>query len=530
MSPSTEAEAANRALVEEILVAEAPEDRLLSHMLRLAADKRDDAVCWLFESLFWRLRITNYWILFRAAEAYEILGKPELSFLLFGFAQALHPDSSGAPAASRALFMSFSQRRRPNDMLDVFETHAGHFPQKPIAALHEIRPLLNMTGRSAEPYLGPPGNPRVDAARTDRMVFAASTRAACTIEILGGLPIPALTRLAVNATRPAVTVACLQDAEVLTDGDVFVVRDSAGRPHWDVSICDFPALFDRHLARLGEVEHARCEEAVIIGDRFSAPPNLSHFMLDQVTRLACYAQAGLRLDEVTVIGPEPVAAFQHAILERCGVRHVFGTGQPARLRVGRLWVASTCRELQHPAHLGAGWAIDYLRRTLAPDLAGAARLRIYVSRGDATSRRVTNEAELCQLLTAHGFTSLLASQMSYAEQAAAFAAASHIVGAHGAGLTNLVLCRPGTHVLEFFHPLYGTDAYASLAPEGGFRYAALTGKDGASDDPVFNDPRLHDPRRNLYGLRDITIDVRLVEAWLERTLAAGGGKSRMSLV
>src|ERR1700709_2041524 len=210
MTPSTEAEAATRVLVEEILAAEAQEERLLSHMSRLAADKRDDAVCWLFESLFWRLRITNYWILFRAAEAYEIRGKPELAFLLFGFAQALHPESSGSPAASRALFMSFAQRGRPNDMLDVFETHAAHSPQKPIAALYEIRPLLNKTGRSAEPYLGPPGNPRVDAARTDRMVFPASTRAACTIEFLGGPPIPALLRLAVNASRPAVTVACLQ--------------------------------------------------------------------------------------------------------------------------------------------------------------------------------------------------------------------------------------------------------------------------------------------------------------------------------
>jgi hypothetical protein len=343
MNPSTEAEAATRVLVEEILAAEAQEERLLSHMSRLAADKRDDAVCWLFESLFWRLRITNYWILFRAAEAYEIRGKPELAFLLFGFAQALHPESSGSPAASRALFMSFAQRGRPNDMLDVFETHAAHSPQKPIAALYEIRPLLNKTGRSAEPYLGPPGNPRVDAASTDRMVFAASTSAPYNVEILGGPPIPALLRLGVNASRPAVMVACLQDAEVLIDADVFVVRDSAGRPHWDVSICDFPALFERHLARLDGVEDASCEEAVIIGDRFSHPPNLSHFMLDQVTRLACYAQAGLRLDEVTIIGPEPVADFQRAILARCGVRHVFGTGRPARLRVGRLWVASTCR-------------------------------------------------------------------------------------------------------------------------------------------------------------------------------------------
>jgi capsular polysaccharide biosynthesis protein len=130
------------------------------------------------------------------------------------------------------------------------------------------------------------------------------------------------------------------------------------------------------------------------------------------------------------------------------------------------------------------------------------------------------------LLAAHGFTILLASQMSYAEQAAAFAAASHVIGAHGAGLTYIALCRPGTYVLEFFHPLYGTDAYASLAPEGGFRYAALTGKDGASDDPAFNDPRLHDPRRNLYGLRDITIDVGLVEAWLERTLVVDAERSQ----
>jgi len=72
--------------------------------------------------------------------------------------------------------------------------------------------------------------------------------------------------------------------------------------------------------------------------------------------------------------------------------------------------------------------------------------KIVVLRPGAVTRRIQNSDEL--LLNLKGWETVVLEKMSIREQMKTFAEASHVVAAHGAGLTNLLWCQPGTKVLE----------------------------------------------------------------------------------
>jgi hypothetical protein len=72
--------------------------------------------------------------------------------------------------------------------------------------------------------------------------------------------------------------------------------------------------------------------------------------------------------------------------------------------------------------------------------------KIVVLRPGAVTRRIQNSDEL--LLNLKGWETVVLEKMSIREQIKTFAEASHVVAAHGAGLTNLLWCQPGTKVLE----------------------------------------------------------------------------------
>ncbi len=76
--------------------------------------------------------------------------------------------------------------------------------------------------------------------------------------------------------------------------------------------------------------------------------------------------------------------------------------------------------------------------------------RIFISRRDASIRRLTNEEEVMQLLGPLGFERYSLEGMSIREQAHLFAGSDIIVAQHGASLTNLLYGQPGTRVVEIF--------------------------------------------------------------------------------
>ena len=115
-----------------------------------------------------------------------------------------------------------------------------------------------------------------------------------------------------------------------------------------------------------------------------------------------------------------------------------------------------CERLMMPTHTApSGHYNEPLVRELRDlllDACGAAgaepAARLYVSRGRAPKRRLTNEDELMDTLREFGFRVVHFEEHPFEEQVRIAAGARHLVSNHGAGLTNMMFMKPGGRVLE----------------------------------------------------------------------------------
>ncbi len=88
--------------------------------------------------------------------------------------------------------------------------------------------------------------------------------------------------------------------------------------------------------------------------------------------------------------------------------------------------------------------------------------------------------------------------MSVKEQVKLFAEAELVVAAHGAALTNLVFCSPGTRIVELFPPDYVNVCFWALSTQvDGLEYRYLVGEG-----------RRRRPGRPMLGVSsDISVDL-----------------------
>ncbi|WP_349358016.1 glycosyltransferase family 61 protein [Stappia sp.] len=107
--------------------------------------------------------------------------------------------------------------------------------------------------------------------------------------------------------------------------------------------------------------------------------------------------------------------------------------------------------------------------------------RLYLDRGEAKLRRLTDAAEVRGGLERAGFRSFVAHAGNFPEQVAAFHGAEEIVAVHGAGLTNLLFCRPGTRVIEVFPENFIKSTYFWLARQLELDYRYVIGGPGDYD-------------------------------------------------
>ena len=107
--------------------------------------------------------------------------------------------------------------------------------------------------------------------------------------------------------------------------------------------------------------------------------------------------------------------------------------------------------------------------------------RLYISREDATSRRIINEKDLVKELVLHGFEVVTLSGMSFAHQVRLFNEAEIIVGPHGAGFTNAVFAQPGATLIELLSPNWMHGCFWALASACGHRYGFMIGTQHGED-------------------------------------------------
>lgn len=244
--------------------------------------------------------------------------------------------------------------------------------------------------------------------------------------------------------------------------------------------------------------------AIVISDDIR-PLNFSHWILDWLPRLAFLGIRARQPDTFVVTTPL-VADFQRQSLEMCGFTsdRIIELEEFSAIRARQLLVPADIPTIPHPTFKAAPWAVSYLRDTL-----GLASFRLhrgtepprklYVSRADAGRRRVSNDADLSAMLASRGYTHITLSNLKLSEQIYLFSNATHIISLHGAGLSNLVFCGPGTRVIEVFPESYGTPAFYALAGALDLRYHTYVAKADAVN-PV---PQYHDALVDVAAFRDL---------------------------
>ena len=194
-----------------------------------------------------------------------------------------------------------------------------------------------------------------------------------------------------------------------------------------------------------------------IGDRFQGA-NYCHWILDWLPRLSLCERAA-PFDNIVSI--RLGADFRRESLAFLGYQNktIIAVGNtPYVWRFETLLIPDNILEkrLCHPMHYCHPDLLQWWRSRCP---ARKPHRKLYIPR--LSKRVVLNEKDLLGLLD--GFEVFDPGQHSFAKQIKMFSEAEMIVGAHGAGLTNLLFAPEGCRVLELFPGMGGTPAYFCLA-------------------------------------------------------------------
>jgi capsular polysaccharide biosynthesis protein len=122
--------------------------------------------------------------------------------------------------------------------------------------------------------------------------------------------------------------------------------------------------------------------------------------------------------------------------------------------------------------------IDFYRTISTSVPAPPKRLprRLYIDRRGSRLRPLVNEDELVACLSRLGFVAVRPEILSVVDQVRLFRAADIIVAPHGAALTNIGFCRPGTQVVELLMDAYCNWCFRNLAGLMQLRYDCVLGR------------------------------------------------------
>ena len=198
--------------------------------------------------------------------------------------------------------------------------------------------------------------------------------------------------------------------------------------------------------------------------------NYYHWVLDILPRLL-FAERFDRLRDMPMIVQRGITQTQRESLQILGI-------SPDRIIEfnGHHWQVEQLYYIQpgrtsRPTPLHARW----LRERFAPHSLKHPTRRLYISREDATSRRIINEKDLVKELVLYGFEVVTLSGLSFANQVRLFNEAEIIVGPHGAGFTNAVFAQPGATLIELLSPSWMLGCFWALANACGHRYGFMIG-------------------------------------------------------
>ena len=236
-----------------------------------------------------------------------------------------------------------------------------------------------------------------------------------------------------------------------------------------------------------------------------------HWFFQLLPRFELLRRAGIDLEHIDYFVVNDLSkSFQRDSIAALGIgqNKIIESSKIPYLRARELVVPSI--------PIGGGcyrpWMCQFLRTTFrGDDLSGrswTAPRRLYISRGLASYRRVLNEGDVVDLLRQYGFEEIKLEGLSLRQQAAALTSCEAIVAPHGAGLSNIVFCEPGTKIIEIFSPELVNGIFWRLASQLGLDYYYIVGE-GLPATQHEDYPQTWDTRA------DILVDLSILRKALE---------------
>ncbi|WP_187262364.1 glycosyltransferase family 61 protein [Pontibacter beigongshangensis] len=200
--------------------------------------------------------------------------------------------------------------------------------------------------------------------------------------------------------------------------------------------------------------------------------NISHWFVDVLPRLHLLQESGLYDLVDWFLVPSLRYSYQTETLEMLGIpkeKLIAGDEHPHIAADGI--IASTAPRGIHT--IVPEWLCQFNRNAFLPleeVEANEKPLRLYISRSDSAIRNVLNEKELLEALEPLGFRNIISSKYSMLERIKMFSQAEVVIGATGAGLINMLFCKPGTRLIEIFSEGFILEPFYDIAPKIGLDY------------------------------------------------------------
>lgn len=205
---------------------------------------------------------------------------------------------------------------------------------------------------------------------------------------------------------------------------------------------------------------------------YRASTNYFHWMLECLPRMSLLEKFVPILDGVVV--SESIMPFHRESLALLGVdpSKLIACSATTNIEFEYLFVPKYFARDNPPRWLHQWFKAKFLGPDI-DELSKSARRKLYISRADAGTRRCLNDDELYGHLAPLGFERIVLTGMAFKEQATLFFAADTIVAHHGAGLANMVFCRPDTRLLEIFSKHWLAPCFFALSKSIGIAYDHL---------------------------------------------------------
>lgn len=199
--------------------------------------------------------------------------------------------------------------------------------------------------------------------------------------------------------------------------------------------------------------------------------NYFHWCIDCLPRLYLLLKSGIKIDWFII---DNHVGFQKQYLELLGIEEnkIISANEKKLIFAKELVTPSLYRGDYKLVQYKKGydnsskqflphWALN-LYREYFKEIKGNNTERVYISRKNATHRKIENEGEIIAVCQKYGFVVVELENLSVLEQIQTFRDAKFVVSVHGAGLTNIIHCNKDVKVLELDTENFRDNGYKLL--------------------------------------------------------------------